>query len=243
LHVQHFGRSCLTTSNSAKNVAFSAIELEVVAQRVSSNVIQIDLFLERRASRVSVNRFQNTGLDLKGYLLIASARMADTPLAKTVVLVLQHDTTGSFGVVLNRPANETMRAAWQKASGRTTDVGSHLLQGGPMGGPVFAIHPFEKLGELQVDGGIFLSATVESIDRIVDCGDENYRICLGVVGWRRGFVEQELVEGNWYRLPGDSNLVFDDSGFLWEKSLLSYGRQIMCDMLAINDLPPNPERN
>ena len=192
---------------------------------------------------MSINRFQNAELDLKGDLLIASARLANSPLAKTVVLVLQHDSIGSFGAVLNRPANENMRAAWKKASGTATNLGSHLLQGGPLGGPIFAIHSVEKLGELRVDGEIFLSATAESIDRIVECGDEHYRICLGVVGWKHGVVERELADGNWYRLPGDSELVFDDSGFLWEKSILSYGRQTMCDMLSVTDLPANPERN
>lgn len=193
---------------------------------------------------MSKNRFTfRNNAKVKGKLLIATELLAETPLAKTVVYVLQNDENGAFGVVLNRPADQTLRTAWQKASGISQDQGQHLLMGGPLGGPVIALHPFEKLGELKINGGIYLSATVEAIDRLIDIGDEPYRICLGVVGWKPGLLEVEVDDGKWYIMNAHREQVFDDSGVLWEKMLIAYGRKALCEILAVDKLPRNPERN
>lgn len=181
--------------------------------------------------------------NFKGDLLIASPLLATKPLAKTVVCMLQDDLNGSFGVVLNRPADANLRKAWLEASGMHQIESGHLLSGGPMGGPVFALHPFEPLAELAVDQGIFLSATAETIDQLVTGQAEPYRICLGVVGWHVGQLQKEIDQQLWYQLPATPDLVFDNSGMLWEKSLLSYGAEKWRQILGLRDLPPCPERN
>lgn len=182
--------------------------------------------------------------NLQGDLLVASELLEETPFARTVVYVLQDDTAGSFGVVLNRPADKQLRAAWTAASGiNLAEDDPHLLSGGPLGGPVFALHAQQQLGEIAVTNGIFLSATAESIGQLVKQHEEPYRICLGVVGWKPGQLREELARHAWYRLPASPGIVFDQSGLLWEKSLLSFGQQTLRDILSLGDLPPNPERN
>jgi putative transcriptional regulator len=182
--------------------------------------------------------------NVQGDLLVASPLLESTPLARTVVYVLQNDSNGTFGVVLNRPADAKMRAAWTAASGiALAEDDPHLISGGPLGGPVFALHAVEQLGEIAVKQGIFLSATAESIGDLVNRHEEPYRICLGVVGWKVGQLPQELDRHVWYRLPASPELVFDQSGLLWEKSLLTFGQQKLRDILSLGELPPNPERN
>ncbi|MFN9343266.1 MAG: YqgE/AlgH family protein [Planctomycetota bacterium] len=117
------------------------------------------------------------------------------------------------------------------------------MSGGPLGGPVFALHAQQQLGEIAVNNGIFLSATAESIGQLVAQHEEPYRICLGVVGWKNGQLRQELERHVWYHLPASPGIVFDQTGLLWEKSLLSFGQQSLRDILSLGDLPPNPERN
>ena len=182
--------------------------------------------------------------NVQGDLLIASPLLESTPLARTVVYVLQDDPDGTFGVVLNRPADSKLRKAWSDASGiALAEDDHHLISGGPLGGPVFALHAIEQLGEIAVKKGIFLSATAESIGELVNRHEEPYRICLGVVGWKVGQLPQELDRHVWYRLPASPELVFDQSGLLWEKSLLTFGQQKLRDILSLGELPPNPERN
>lgn len=207
-----------------------------------------DFFAEQspdgNQSSRGAQRISSSGTKYQGDLLVASEQLEATPLARTVVYVLQDDANGSFGVVLNRPADAKLRAAWSAASGiNLADNDTHLLSGGPLGGPVFALHAVEQLGEIAVNQGIFLSATAESIDQLVNSHEEPYRICLGVVGWKVGQLQKELDRHVWYRLPASPELVFDQSGLLWEKSLLTFGRQTLRDILSLGELPPNPERN
>jgi len=185
-----------------------------------------------------------TSPSLQGELLVASELLEETPFARTVVYVLQDDPAGTFGVVLNRPADKQLRAAWTAASGiNLAEDDPHLLSGGPLGGPVFALHAQQQLGEIAVNNGIFLSATAESIGQLVAQHEEPYRICLGVVGWKNGQLRQELERHVWYHLPASPGIVFDQTRLLWEKSLLSFGQQSLRDILSLGDLPPNPERN
>ena len=46
---------------------------------------------------------------LKGHFLVASPHMEDPNFSQTVVLLVQHDEDGAFGVVLNRPAESTLK--------------------------------------------------------------------------------------------------------------------------------------
>jgi putative transcriptional regulator len=181
---------------------------------------------------------------MQGELLVASELLESTPFARTVVYVLQDDPAGTFGVVLNRPADKQLRAAWIAASGlELAEDDCHLLSGGPLGGPVFALHSQQQLGEIAVNNGIFLSATAESIGQLVNQHEEPYRIYLGVVGWKKGLLRAELERHVWYHFPASPGIVFDQSGLLWEKSLLSFGRHALRDILSLGDLPPDPERN
>lgn len=71
-------------------------------------------------------------MTLSGRLLVASPHLVDPNFHRTVVLLLDHDDEGAFGVVLNRPLPVEVDAVlpgWQ-------DVVSHpdgLFQGGPVG--------------------------------------------------------------------------------------------------------------
>ena len=46
---------------------------------------------------------------LQGHLLVASPHLPDPNFFRSVVLMIQHDEEGAFGVVLNRPTNNTVR--------------------------------------------------------------------------------------------------------------------------------------
>ena len=52
---------------------------------------------------------------LQGHLLIAAPGLADSNFARCVVLVIQHDDDGAFGLVLNRRSSRTVRDVWSDA--------------------------------------------------------------------------------------------------------------------------------
>ncbi len=177
-----------------------------------------------------------------GMLLIAAPALKGTVFHKTVVFVLQHNSEGTFGVVLNQPANEEIKCEWHKLIG--TDASDRfIVQGGPIGGPVFALHQEQKLAEMEMPGGVFVSAGSDKFQQLIDNDDSCYRIVFGVAGWQQGQLSDEIEEGLWYTLAGDAEQVFDDPTWMWEKSLRRYGQELICDVIGIDRLPPSPLLN
>jgi len=71
-------------------------------------------------------------MTLSGRLLVATPRLLDPNFARTVVLLLDHNDDGAFGVVLNRPLPVEVDAVlpgWQDVVSRPDG----LFQGGPVG--------------------------------------------------------------------------------------------------------------
>jgi len=180
--------------------------------------------------------------ELHGKLLVATPSLNENPFQRTVVLILQHNEQGTFGVVLNRPANEEMRQAWEDATGQSP-YERCVVQGGPIGGPVFAIHQRESIGEVAMPGGIFVSVDTKSLRHLTEQVDDRYRIIFGVASWQVGQLQDEINRGIWYTLPADADDIFDDATWMWEKALRRYGEQLTRDVVGIDQFPPDPTRN
>lgn len=177
-----------------------------------------------------------------GSLLIASPSLYNSPFQKAVILILQCNQNGTFGVVLNRPANEEIKFAWHELTGSNEGDGN-IVNGGPIGGPVFAIHQHHSIAEMEMPGGIFVTAESEKFQQLVQQDDSQYRIVFGVAGWKQGQLIDELAQGNWFTLHGDAEQVFEDPDWMWEKSIRRYGRQVLCEVIGRTDLPDNPLAN
>jgi putative transcriptional regulator len=170
--------------------------------------------------------------------LVASPNIHQTPFQKTVVYVLQHNRSGTFGVVLNRPANQKIKRTWQQLSGANFGESS-IVQGGPIGGPVFAIHSEASLGEMEMPGGIFVSAETAKINELSRLDESTYRIVFGVAGWQAGQLDAEINNGKWLKLSAEPQHVFDEPELMWENFVRSYGREVFCDVVGIQKLPKN----
>lgn len=177
-----------------------------------------------------------------GAMLVASPALHNTPFQQAVVFVLQNNAEGTFGVVLNRPANEKIKYAWQKLIG-TDSSERYIVHGGPIGGPVFAIHQEKSLGEIEMPDGIFVSAGSDTFEQLVQNDNSRYRIVFGIAGWQNGQLTNELEKGLWFSLDASAEAVFDDVESMWEKSLRRYGRQLMRDVVGINEMPADPLAN
>src|SRR5580658_3560141 len=56
---------------------------------------------------------------LAGQLLVAAPEMSDPHFAETVILMVRHDATGAFGIVINRPVDERSLASMMRALGES----------------------------------------------------------------------------------------------------------------------------
>ena len=185
---------------------------------------------------------QEVPKSLLGKMLVATPALHENTFQKTVVLILQHNDKGTFGVVLNRPANDEMREAWENATGQNP-YEQCVVQGGPIGGPVFAIHQHESIGEVEMPGGLFVSADAQSLRQLTEQVDDRYRIVFGVASWQVGQLQSEIDDGVWYTVNAEPDEIFDDATWMWEKALRRYGEEVTCDVLGMDELPTNPSLN
>lgn len=180
---------------------------------------------------------------LQGTILIATERLEGTRFERSVVLLMQDDKKGTFGVALNKPANESVRMAWEKLTGDVSNDDQTIVSGGPLQGPVFALHCLPSLSDVEMPGGLYVAAQVEKMQQLIKQFESPYRIVVGIAGWQPGQLETELNSGFWYTMPMDVETIFDDPLWMWETCIHEYGRQQIADIVDSDIWPDDPSLN
>lgn len=166
-----------------------------------------------------------------GSLLIASPGMHDATFDQTVILILEHDGTGSMGLVLNRPSDMLVSDA-------LPDFGSlvepdRLYMGGPVeqGTALVLAEPSDPASPDMH----FLHDGIGLLDLATE-RDPNVhliraRVFSGYAGWGPRQLETELRIGAWIIGRSEpSDLWACDSRALWTKVLARQGD--MAEFLA-----------
>ena len=163
---------------------------------------------------------------LKGHLLVASTYLPDPNFAKTIVLIVEHDENGALGIVLNRPSKHQLKDVWKNVTDETCHSRQLLRLGGPMGGPLMAIHTEELLA-----------------DKPVIPGDEPFRFFSGYAGWGEGQLDGEVTSGDWLTMPATSDFLFSDGGDPWSEMLRAIFDDRLISALKIRHVPADPSLN
>ncbi|MHB8900947.1 MAG: YqgE/AlgH family protein [Thermoguttaceae bacterium] len=180
---------------------------------------------------------------LQGHLLIASPHLADPNFVRTVVLLVHHSEEGTLGVVLNRPSGSTIRRLWEDVDEEPCDNDHPFHLGGPVSGPVMALHTDDGRSDLEVIPGLHFATHRDHIDYLVRQNKDPFRIFVGHSGWGKGQLESEMDEGAWLTLPATLELVFSDESELWRRVTQQVGRTMLLETLKIRGLPEDPSWN
>lgn len=180
---------------------------------------------------------------LKGHFLVASPHLADANFFRSVVLMIQHDDEGAFGVVLNRPTSHTAADAPELASevSGAADIPVHL--GGPVPGPLVAVHSDIALAELEVTAGVYFSAAREAITGLVSQSQSSFRLFSGYSGWGPEQLDGELEAGGWLTVPATADDVFSDYEELWNRIARRIGLDILSPQIRREHIPDDPSMN
>ncbi len=182
-------------------------------------------------------------MSLKGHFLIASSYLADPNFVQTVVLLVHHNEEGAFGVVLNRPADSTVRDCWEKVSDTPCESEEPIHVGGPVAGPLMAVHSDRSLAEMEIVPGVYFAAQRENLERLLQQGEHPYRLFVGHSGWGAGQLENELEQGAWLTVPASLEFVFLPAADLWKKVQNQAGAAMLGSMLHLANLPDDPRLN
>lgn len=181
----------------------------------------------RKASDHSTSDATSHCPTLAGQILVASPYLANPVFARSVILLLQHQPQGSAGVVLNRSAGHSIQQLWKHVGRQTAVADRPFHVGGPVPGPIVALHRQPELAEFQLRPGLFLATARDRLEQLVQRTDEPFRVFVGHAAWQPGQLQRELAAGAWMLLPlGDLEVLGDESR-LWRDSIQRVGESVL----------------
>lgn len=141
-----------------------------------------------------------------GSFLVANSSLLDPNFRQAVVLLIQHNEEGAFGLVVNRPVP-------------VKDLPYPVFAGGPCETQgLFLMHGLEQWakseeGEVinEVAPGIFLgdAECAEMMKELPKAQLRRVRMFAGYAGWGPGQLESELAEGAWSLTTADGKTLFE----------------------------------
>jgi putative transcriptional regulator len=180
---------------------------------------------------------------LAGHFLVASPHLLDPNFVRAVVLLVQHTEQGALGIVMNRPVNKTVQDLWREIGGGPCSSTQPVHLGGPVSGPLMAVHRHAALAELEILPGLYFCASKQNLDTLVEQSKEPFKIFVGHSGWGPGQLDNELSQGAWLTTPATLDLIFFDGGDLWHTVTRQIGRNLLQTMLHLKEFPPDPTVN
>jgi len=182
-------------------------------------------------------------MSLSGKLIVASRKLQDSNFLRTVILLLEHNEDGALGVILNRMADKTVAQVWDAIDADPCENQQNLNLGGPVPGPLIALHTAERLADNRVLPGLFVSMQRDAVDKLVRQQEHPFRLYTGNSGWGGGQLEDELKVGGWLTAPAQSEDVFTEPDKLWPEVTRRIGLSIVLPGLDPGDVPQDPSLN
>ena len=167
---------------------------------------------------------------VKDHFLIATEKMNDPRFSKTVIIMLESDKNGAWGLVINKRLG-TMPIALlidpslnsSKERERLFKINVPVFWGGPVDvKEIFILHSTEyKSSSTKNYGDISLSQDYNILFDIAENkGPEKILVILGYSGWGSGQLEGEMEKDHWVLSEIDLNITFDkDSNTKWDKAI------------------------
>jgi putative transcriptional regulator len=157
-------------------------------------------------------------------LLIAAPDLADPEFFRTVVFLIEHDETGSVGVIVNRPSHTPVGHIlpdWQDVMSEPAVIfnGGPVQRDGALGLGRLAAATDAGTGLRAVSGGLAL-VDLDAPAADVAINSQSLRVFAGHAGWTVGQLEDEIARGGWFVVAGGLDDVFSPHpGTLWRSVL------------------------
>ncbi len=158
-----------------------------------------------------------------GTFLVAAATLGDPNFMRSVIYLVEHNDSGSMGLIINRPLEMPLSAIWDGVP-----AGLAQAQVAAEGGPVerdrgLLLHCLTDLpGSQRIGDGLAIGGELAGLaSRFADGADRSGpRLFLGHSGWGPGQMEHELEQGSWLVRPGNlDHLLVAPPAELWRRLL------------------------
>jgi putative transcriptional regulator len=166
---------------------------------------------------------------VKDHFLIATEKMKDDRFEKTVIIMLESDENGAWGIVINRRLGTMPIALLIDPSLNTSEEREKLYKinipifwGGPVDvKQIFILHTAEYQSDTTKNyGNISITQDYNILFDIAENkGPEKSLVIFGYSGWGGGQREGEMERDHWILSDIDLNIIFDEeSNIKWNKA-------------------------
>jgi putative transcriptional regulator len=162
----------------------------------------------------------------KGRLLISEPFLPDPNFERTIVLLCEHNQDGSFGFILNKPADSKVSEVMEELD----SFDEPILIGGPVQqDTLHYVHQSTEVEDaVEVAPGIYWGGRFDQIRLMVETHQlkgTDIKFFLGYSGWDKGQLDEELKADSWMVTDVASvDFLFDTPArVLWTKSLKAMG--------------------
>lgn len=177
----------------------------------------------------------------KGKILISTPDISGDIFSRSVVLIVDHNEEGAFGLILNKK-NKNMSARLLSIFGFAVDV----YEGGPVeNDKIFFINKGKKVTEnfSEISADFYLTEDIENvITGIIEeqISVEEIKVFSGYSGWASQQLESEIRRKMWtvvdvynldYTLPNDESL--------WKSIMQNLGGEFLLWANAPEDVSMN----
>lgn len=181
-------------------------------------------------------------LPQRGDVLISSPFLNDHCFTRSVVLMIEHNSEGSMGIIINKDFNEQMSLN-DLVPELELAPNIPLYKGGPISrDTVFFLHALKELpGSFPLGNGLYLNGDFEEVKRMILQGSvsvNSFRFFSGYAGWKNGQLEKEIEESAWVVGTTQKDYLLNESiQLLWQSLLIQMGGK--CSIWAKYPLYPS----
>ncbi|EMI17877.1 protein containing DUF179 [Rhodopirellula maiorica SM1] len=115
--------------------------------------------------------------------------------------------------------------------------------GGPLSGPVVAIHQLSEYAEAETGHGIYVAAQKQHLEGLVNKQPGPYRLIIGHLGWETERLNAEVEAGLWHIVPATADVVFENADEMWPRLIRRATSRSVARWLGIPDMAGKAELN
>ncbi len=187
--------------------------------------------------------FDNDAAPEKGGILISEPFMHDRFFERSVVYLCDHNSSGSFGFVLNNYLDTGLK---EMING-FPDISIRVSVGGPVDtSNLFFIHSLgeEVKGSTLINDGIYIGGNFDQVKELLIASPNkanHFRFFVGYSGWESDQLEDEMGEKSWLAVNKISRsfILNDAKDDLWNEILEKMGGKFK----VMSTFPKNPSDN
>ena len=187
-------------------------------------------------------KYRNRIKPEKGRLLISEPFLPDPNFERTIILLCENNSEGSFGFVLNKPSLANVSDVMDDIK----DFDVPAMVGGPVQqDTLHYLHRVQGLEDsVEILEGIYWGGNFEKLLFMLETkqmAHKDIKFFLGYSGWSAGQLEVELEQDSWIVSDqAKEELIFDTAPeSMWKKTLTIMGGRFS----VYSNYPKDPRLN